>query len=79
MKYVALLCRCPPTNLQAKIKDSLPVVLGPLTEIINCSLRTSTFPTAWKKAEVIPIHKEGDHEIASNNRSISLLAVPSKV
>ena len=61
------------------IKDSLPVILGPLTEIINCSLRTSTFPTAWKKAEVIPIHKEGDHEIASNNRPISLLAVASKV
>ena len=61
------------------IKDSLPIILGPLTEIINCSLRTSTFPTAWKKAEVIPIHKEGDHEIASNNRPISLLAVASKV
>jgi hypothetical protein len=45
------------------LKDCLPVILGPLTEIINCSLRTSTFPLAWKKAELIPIHKEGDHEV----------------
>jgi hypothetical protein len=34
---------------------------------------------AWKKAELIPIHKEGDHEVSSNNRPISLLVVQSKV
>jgi hypothetical protein len=55
------------------IKDCLPVILGPLTEIINCSLRTSTFPLAWKKAE------KGDHEVPSNNRPVSLLVVASKV
>ena len=61
------------------IKDCLPITLGPLTEIIKCSLRTSTFPTAWKEAEVTPLVKEGDHEIASDNRPISLLTVASKV
>jgi hypothetical protein len=62
------------------IKDCPPVViLGPLTEIINCSLRTSTFPLAWKKAALIPIHKDGDHEVPSNNRPVSLLVVASKV
>ena len=61
------------------IKDSLPVILGPLTDIINCSLNTSTYPTAWKKAEVIPLLKDGDHEQASNNRLLSLLPVASKV
>lgn len=61
------------------IRDCLPVILGPLTEIINCSFRTSTFPLAWKKAEIIPVYKEGDHEVASNNRPVSLLAVASKV
>jgi hypothetical protein len=35
------------------IKDSLPVILGPLTDIINTFLATSTFPDYWKEAEVI--------------------------
>ena len=57
----------------------MPVILGPLTEIINCSILTTTFPAKWKQAEVIPILKDGDHEEAANNRSLSLLAVASKV
>ncbi|CAB3993932.1 Hypothetical predicted protein [Paramuricea clavata] len=55
------------------IKDCLPVILGPLTEIINCSLRTSTFPLAWKKAELIPIHKEGDHEVMDKKKLSALV------
>lgn len=61
------------------IKDCLPIILGPLTHIINSSLMTSTFPDRWKISEVIPLLKEGDHEIASNNRPLSLLEVVSKV
>ena len=61
------------------LKDCLPVILGPLTDIINCSILTSTFPDNWKEAEVIPILKDRDHEKAANNRPLSLLAVVSKV
>ena len=61
------------------MKDSLEVILHPLTDIINCSLRSSKYPLTWKLAEVIPIRKDGDHEVASNNRPISLLAALSKV
>ena len=61
------------------IKDCLPVILGPLTDVINQSLANSTFPEAWKIAEVIPLPKEDDHEIPSNNRPISLLPVASKI
>ena len=61
------------------LKDCLPVILGPLTDIFNCSILTSTFPDNWKEAEVIPILKDGDHERAANNRLLSLLAVASKV
>ena len=46
------------------IKDCLPIILAPLTHIINCSLTTNTFPELWKISEVIPLLKEGDHEIA---------------
>ena len=68
---------CPDKVHPRVIKDCLPVILGPLTKIINCSLLTSTFPAASKKAEVIPL-KKGD-VVASNNRSLSFLAVASKI
>ncbi|CAB3987086.1 Hypothetical predicted protein [Paramuricea clavata] len=61
------------------IKHSLPVILGPLTDIINCSLSSPSFPIAWKEAEVIPLLKDGNHEEASNNRPLSLLTFLSKI
>ena len=33
----------------------------------------------WKIAEVLPLHKEGDPDIASNNRPILLLSCLSKI
>ena len=69
-----------PDKTKARVfKDALQVILGPITEIINCSLGTSTFPSDWKIAEVIPLLKEGDHEEPPNNRPLSLLNVASKV
>ena len=69
-----------PDKVTARVlKDCLDVILGPLTDIINCSILTSSFPAKWKEAEVIPILKDGDHEVAANNRPISLLPIASKV
>ena len=61
------------------IKDCLPVILGPLTDIMNNSFTTSAFPESWKIAEIIPLLKEGDHEVAANNRPLSMLKVLLKV
>ena len=61
------------------IKDCLPIILGPLTNIVNVSMMSSDFPQSWKETEVIPLMKEGDHEIPSNNRPLSLLIVASKI
>ena len=61
------------------IKDCLPHILPIITSIINLSLKSSIFPRAWKKAEVVPHLKEGDHEVPDNTRPISLLPVLSKV
>ena len=60
------------------IKDCLPVILGPLTNLINSSLTLGKFPDKWKLSEVVPLHKDGDQEIPSNNRPLSLLDVLSK-
>ena len=61
------------------LKDRLPVVLGPITNIVNCSFATSTFPDDWKIAEVIPLLKDRDHEVASNNRPLPHLNAVSKI
>lgn len=61
------------------IKDCLPVIIGPLTDIINCSFTTSTFLNSWKVSEVIPLLKYGDHEEPSNNCPLSMLAVAWKI
>ena len=54
-------------------------VFQALTDIIKCSLFTPNFSTAWKLAEVVPLLKEEDHEITSNNCPLSLLPGLSKI
>lgn len=61
------------------IKDALPCILPILTLVVNRSLLSSVFPAAWKTSEVVPLPKDGDHEIANNNRPVSLLPAASKV
>ena len=61
------------------LKDCPPVILATLTNIINASLMSATFPTNWKTSMLIPLLKEGDHEIPSNNRPLSLLVIVSKI
>ena len=61
------------------IKDALPCILPILTLIINRSLLSSVFPAAWKTSQVAPLPKDGEHEIANNNHSVSLLPAASKV
>ena len=56
-------------------KDCLPIILGPLTHMINCSPMTSTFPDLWKISEVIPLLKEGDHEIQPRSQGFSLFVI----
>ncbi len=46
---------------------------------MDCSFNTSTFSDDWKIAEVIPLLKEDDRELASNNRPLSLLNAVSKI
>ena len=61
------------------IKDALPCILPVLTDIVNRSLLSSVFPAAWKISEVIPLLKDGDHEIPNNNRPVSLFPSASMI
>lgn len=61
------------------IKRLCPLILKPLTHIINLSLSSGIFPESWKTAAVIPIHKDGSKLNTCNYRPISLLPVFSKI
>lgn len=53
------------------LKDCLSHISAPMTDILDNSFTSSTFPDRWKSAEVVPHPKEGDHELTNNNRPIS--------
>ena len=63
------------TNMLQKLT---PVLINPLTYIINQSLCTGIFPNRLKIAKVIPIFKKSDPYIFDNYRPISLLSSISK-
>ena len=56
-----------------------PVILRPLRHLINLSLKTGYFPSQFKVAKVIPIHKESDRREFNNYRPISLLSSFSRL
>ena len=51
----------------------------PLATIFNQCLRTSRWPSTWKVASVVPVHKKNEKTVAKNYRPVSLLPVLSKV
>ena len=50
-----------------------------IRDICNYSIRTSTFPTSWKKARVILFHKRDSTENPKKYRPISILPLLSKL
>ena len=65
-----------PARLLKEATDQLAPIL---TSIYRASLQQATVPEEWKKANVVPIFKEGDHSAASNYRPVSLTSIASKV
>ena len=66
-----------PTNL---LKDILPSVIKPITEIVNTSLQHGIFSRIWKMAVIRPLLKKiGLKLITSNYRPVSNLTFLSKI
>ncbi|MCP4266595.1 MAG: hypothetical protein GY777_13675, partial [Candidatus Brocadiaceae bacterium] len=61
------------------IKDGADLLAAPLTQLINLSIYTSTFPDAFKIAKLIALFKKGCKTDPKNYRPISLLPLFSKI
>ena len=61
------------------LKMSKTFLVPAITHIINLSIETETFPTEWKVAKVIPLHKKKDVLNPENYRPVSLLPIVSKI
>ncbi|KAG8239403.1 hypothetical protein J437_LFUL018224 [Ladona fulva] len=55
------------------------VIAFPLSEIFNLSIQKGIFPTAFKTAIIIPIHKKSSLNTSYNYRPISILSAFSKI
>ena len=42
-----------------------------LARLLGITMNNGTLPGAWKRATVIPIHKEGDRSLVTNYRLVS--------
>ena len=51
----------------------------PLSTVFQNCLKIGYFPAAWKKANVVPLHKKGNKQILNNYRPVSLLPTCSKL
>ena len=61
------------------LKIGAEALAEPLAFIINFSISTNKFPTRWKKAKVIPLHKKKDKRSVENYRPVSLLSVSGMI
>ena len=61
------------------LRDCCQVLDQPLTMIINLAIKSCKFPSRWKTARVVPVHKKGDKGDVKNYRPVSILNNFSKV
>lgn len=61
------------------LRQVAPFITKPLTELVNLSFDTGTFPSALKIACVTPVHKRNSEQDKSNYRPISQTSSLSKL
>ena len=61
------------------LKIAAPSIASSLAKLINLCIAKRTFPSLWKQARVVPLHKCGSKSDKNNYRPISVLPILSKV
>ena len=54
-------------------------ICKPIKLIFQSCVESGKFPSEWKKANVVPVHKRGDKQILQTYRPISLLPIKGKI
>ena len=57
----------------------LKSICKPLDLNLQSCIKQGKFPTEWKKANVVPVHKKEDKQILKNYRPVSLLPICGKI
>ena len=71
---------CGLDTIDAYVIKLVRVELVPaITHIINLSIQNSSFPTIWKRAKIIPLHKKNEPTNPKNYRPVALLSIFSKI
>ena len=60
-----------------KLNDAF--LCKPLELIFKSCLVSGKFPIKWKKANMVPAHKNEDKQILKNHRRMSLLPIARKI
>ena len=63
----------------AVLKYCAPSLANPLSILFNISYSSGQFPSDWKLANVVPVHKKGDKSDIKNYRPISITSLVMKV
>ena len=61
------------------VKISSGIIAGPLHHIISLSIMQNKFPTSWKYAKVVPLHKKGSVLERKNYRPVAILSPLGKI
>ena len=61
------------------IKENSDIFEKVLCSFVNDSIKSFTFPSCLKEADVTPIHKKGNKDKKENYRPVSILPVLSKI
>ena len=69
----------PDTISPRVLKNTAKVTAPIMARLYNFSMKTGSFPSLWKTANITPIYKKGENTIPSNFRPVSLLSIVGKV